>query len=171
MVAVPQTLCAICGTALATTRDHVPPKGIFPKPRPALVTVPACFACNNSGSQFDEAFLVHLSMHVGIENAHSKRLCHNHTVRALAHNRRLLNEINLNSEPLLFSTPSGIVWGVGRKVLWNSRAHDAVVERTIRGLYYHHFNEILGSKAIVRVQWLRRFPPDVVEYGQVRSLL
>jgi hypothetical protein len=31
-----------------------------------------------------------------------------------------------------------------------------VIERMIRGLYYHHYNEILGEKVICRVQWLKQ---------------
>ena len=27
-------LCALCGDNLATTMDHIPPRGIYPKPRP-----------------------------------------------------------------------------------------------------------------------------------------
>jgi hypothetical protein len=37
------------------TLDHIPPIGLFPKPRPAnLITVPCCFKCNNKHSGFDE---------------------------------------------------------------------------------------------------------------------
>lgn len=160
----PRQLCAICGVQPATTRDHVPPRGIFPRPRPNLITVPACFPCNNRGSSHDEAFRVYLNLHVGVEHPSSQVLFHNETLRTLRANRRLLREINAQSDPIWFTTPSGIVWGRGRRVLWNSNAHDAVVERTIRGLYFHHFNEILGERGSVKVQWLRSFPADVVEY-------
>jgi hypothetical protein len=35
--------------------DHVPPKGLFPEPRPDnLIEVPCCFSCNNKHSGFDE---------------------------------------------------------------------------------------------------------------------
>jgi hypothetical protein len=27
----PKELCALCGKNIATTRDHIPPKGIYPK--------------------------------------------------------------------------------------------------------------------------------------------
>ena len=48
--------CVFCG-ALATTRDHVPPQGVFPDPRPTdLITVPACDICNNSTKLDDEYF-------------------------------------------------------------------------------------------------------------------
>lgn len=48
--------CYLCG-APATTSDHIPPRGVFPSPRPAnLITVPACKACNQGCSLDDEYF-------------------------------------------------------------------------------------------------------------------
>ena len=47
--------CIYCG-ALATDRDHVPPKNLFSRPRPTLVTVPSCIACN-SGFGLDDEYL------------------------------------------------------------------------------------------------------------------
>jgi hypothetical protein len=43
--------------------DHVPPKGLFPEPRPNnLITVPCCFQCNNKHSGFDERLRIVASM-------------------------------------------------------------------------------------------------------------
>jgi hypothetical protein len=43
--------------------DHVPPKGLFPKPRPNnLIEVPCCFECNNKHSGFDERLRIYASM-------------------------------------------------------------------------------------------------------------
>ena len=36
--------------------DHVPPKNLFLKPRPSLITVPACRECNSEASLDDEYF-------------------------------------------------------------------------------------------------------------------
>ena len=37
------------------TRDHVPPAGLFPDPKPSnLLTVPCCYQCNNRKSSFEE---------------------------------------------------------------------------------------------------------------------
>jgi hypothetical protein len=45
------------------TRDHVPPSGIFPSPKPSdLISVPCCFACNNQHSGFDERLRIVASM-------------------------------------------------------------------------------------------------------------
>lgn len=36
-------------------RDHVPPAGLFPSPKPSnLIAVPCCFRCNNQHSGFDD---------------------------------------------------------------------------------------------------------------------
>jgi hypothetical protein len=48
--------CYLCGTP-ATTQDHIPPKCMFPKPRPTdLITVPSCCACNDKTKLDDEYF-------------------------------------------------------------------------------------------------------------------
>ena len=48
-------LCIYCGKNPASTRDHVPPKSFFPRPRPAnLITVPSCEDCNNVFGKDDE---------------------------------------------------------------------------------------------------------------------
>jgi hypothetical protein len=47
----------------AFTVDHVPPEGLFPKPRPGnLIEVPCCFVCNNKHSGFDERLRIVASM-------------------------------------------------------------------------------------------------------------
>lgn len=46
--------CGYCGKVRPVTADHVIPKCLFPKPRPAnLVKVPACASCNNEKSKAD----------------------------------------------------------------------------------------------------------------------
>jgi len=64
-----RTHCYSCGVALIAgvnrTVDHVPPKGLFSKPRPNnLLTVPACLSCNNSKSDDDEFFRLLATMGV-----------------------------------------------------------------------------------------------------------
>ena len=64
-----QEHCYLCGTPVRNyslrhgespppdfrTRDHVPPGGLFPSPKPSnLISVPCCFRCNNQHSGFDE---------------------------------------------------------------------------------------------------------------------
>src|ERR1700730_16699359 len=49
--------CAYCGEWREITRDHVPSRSLFSKPRPSdLITVPSCYPCNNGVSRDDEYF-------------------------------------------------------------------------------------------------------------------
>jgi hypothetical protein len=45
------------------TMDHVPPKGLFPDPKPSnLLTLPCCYECNNGKSSFDEKLRILATM-------------------------------------------------------------------------------------------------------------
>lgn len=55
-----RTSCYLCGVALDdrnTTRDHVPPKGLFPRPFiDEPIIVPCCSSCNGGKSRDEEFF-------------------------------------------------------------------------------------------------------------------
>jgi len=66
-------LCAYCGKS-ASTRDHIPPKSLFPKPRPKnLITVPSCFDFNSQFQKDDDYFWLNLSIRQ--ENAKNDAAC------------------------------------------------------------------------------------------------
>lgn len=61
-------LCALCGENPATTKDHIPPQGIYPKPRDNDInfnTVPAYSNCNNGAAVEDEEFKVLMGFTTG----------------------------------------------------------------------------------------------------------
>ena len=48
-------LCVYCQSQKDLTRDHIPPRSFFPKPRPTnLITVPCCIECHRGFTQDDE---------------------------------------------------------------------------------------------------------------------
>lgn len=152
-------LCAICGIKEATTLDHLPPKGIFPKPRPSnLIKVPACAECNNHSSELDEAFRMYLALHVSHFADESTAAYFEDALRTYNHNKKLQQEIMGHAKFVDFKTASGDYVGQGMKILWNSKAHDAVIERMARGLYFHHFREVLPPGTQVAPKWLNK--PD-----------
>ena len=154
-------LCAICGLEKASTLDHIPPKSIFPKPRPALITVPACIKCNNAASKDDEAFRVFLSLHVGIESPQTQALWENEALRSTRHNRRLYNYLTQTAKRVALRTKSGIIIGAATAIRWEGKVHDRTIEKMIRGLYFHHFGEILGNRVKIKVHWLRNINEEI----------
>lgn len=154
--------CAICGRREGTTRDHVPPKAIFPKPRPNnLVTVPACPECNNGASDSDDLFKVYLSMQAAGNNEIARRLFQEKTVRTLQRNQSLLAAIQQEATGVEVLNNQGQL-ETRTGVLWNSVAHDAVIERTIRGLYYYHSETPVPHDAKLSVQWLHGVPEEIL---------
>jgi hypothetical protein len=155
-------LCAICGERDGTTRDHVPPKAIFPKPRPNnLVTVPACLECNNGASDNDDLFKVFLSLQAAGNNEIARRLFQEKTVRTLKRSQSLLALILEEAKELqIINNQGNIETRTG--ILWNSAAHDAVMERTIRGLYFHHSGSPIPIDTNLAVQWLHGVPEEIL---------
>src|SRR5438105_6810660 len=57
--------CIYCGADKELTVDHVPPKLLLTRPYPEnLITVPACFPCNQSFQKDDEYMRTMLSIDV-----------------------------------------------------------------------------------------------------------
>jgi hypothetical protein len=55
--------CVLCGRFGPVTREHVPPRALFLKPRPQnTITVPLCEPCNGASKLDDEYFRLHVTM-------------------------------------------------------------------------------------------------------------
>lgn len=156
-------VCAYCGSPSPTTRDHIPPKAVFPAPRPLdLITVPSCHACNQGASKSDELFRTYLSLRVGVDTPLTGLLW-SQALDGIRHNRRLHRRILQGLQPLWLTTPAGVTHGRSHGGSWDPDAHDPTIERMIRGLYFHHYDEVLGPRVRVNVYWYRALEPSVLE--------
>jgi hypothetical protein len=145
--------CAICGTRDATGRDHVPPRCIFSRPWPSdLITVLACDECNGGSSPNDEEFKVGLSLLAGVDTPTTLALWKQSAMRTFGHNRRLHREVLSRFVKIDVRSQGGIYLRTDDAVLVPKKGIHAVLVRTIRGLYYHHFGEALGARARCDVQ-------------------
>lgn len=143
--------CAYCG-APATTRDHVPPRSLFPKPRPQnLITVPSCPKCNNAQSRNDELFRIALVLRDGVlQNAKATEIARS-AIRGLSRDesaglRRSILQTFQRGESVAGAGPAA-----GEALLYSvplSRI-TAVSDRITRGLYYHHFRKRVPTGYLV----------------------
>lgn len=148
----------------ATTSEHVPPKAIFMQPRPSdLITVPACFACNNRSSAIEEEFAVYLAMLVSHPSEPTWLLWRKRALRTLRHNRRLAERIKETLQSVAVRSPTGLHLGEIGAFTIPARVYRTVIEKTIRGLYYHHFGESLGRSALVRASMSRGLTVEAIE--------
>lgn len=160
MEKITHVTCTICGINEATTADHLPPKSIFPKPRPNnLITVPSCASCNNDASDLDETFRLYLALHVGDQGDELTSKYFQEALKTFRHNKRLQREIlgNAKSIDSIISNEKSI------KILWNSKAHDAVIERMVRGLYFYHFGEVLHADAQISPKWFNQLSEELIQ--------
>ena len=154
--------CVFCAERPGTTRDHVPAKNLFVSPRPQLITVPACDTCNGSMSELEEQFRVYIGAKMGIDTAASAAFWRQGGFRSVINNRRLLREL-LSGAPLWIRSSNTGEFEPSRTYRWPRNIHDRVIAKITRGLYYHHFREVLSPGTTVEVSFLNRLPEEILE--------
>jgi hypothetical protein len=137
--------CVFCGQT-ATTRDHVPPKGVFLDPLPTdIVTVPACATCNHSTKLDDEYFRVLIGTQ-GYWTVDGARLWKDKVVgssfRRSPKFRRMLarNIFELSPEHRRPDLPGGV-----KAIGFERQRIDHVLRKIVLGLYWHHVKKRLPT--------------------------
>ena len=105
-------------------------------------------------SGLDERFKVFLGLTVGyhLDGDKSYRLP---VQRTLAHNHRWCSEILKSMQHVVLRDPVNLASQPAIAIRLDQTAHDIVVERTVRGLYFHHMGKILGNQSALTVRWCR----------------
>lgn len=161
-----KTKCAYCGSNNPKTKDHIPPKGLYPKPLPKnLITVPCCKSCHKGTSEDDLYFrsvLLTASNLVSDEKA-MKQL--DHAVKSLAQPKRAkLANFIVNSivEPEIVSE-AGIILGKQLALKIDHDRIERVLVRIIRGLYYNELGKPLPEGCNVFAQ--------IDQFGKIANTL
>jgi hypothetical protein len=149
--------CIYCsGRGFVPTKDHVPPKCLFPKPRPRLITVPACPTCNQSFKLDDEYFRLMLAGEHAYRDPVATKLW---TERVMPHTGVGLRMSLLSqARPCNIRTPGGLYIGKAIQIGFDSSRIKRVVERIATGLLWHHYQQKVISEAIIETH----FMPDLV---------
>ena len=132
-------ICVYCGKKLLLTKDHIPPKNLYSKPRPSnLITVPCCEKCNLQASKDDEYFRLNIIMRDKIEGVSEAESLQGAVFRSL--NRKeagglkqdLINRIDV--EPSF--TSSGIFTGLRNIYEVDFSRLGRVAKRTVAGIIF-----------------------------------
>jgi hypothetical protein len=132
--------CAYCG-APATSRDHVPPKNLFPGIKLNLITVPACERHNNERAGLDEQFREIVSLAVGVLTDEQRALWAQ-SLKALNRASSRKARIIESARPVLGTDQTA--------VLLDGTVISEMAERLVRGLYWHHFQSRLSDNVQIR---------------------
>lgn len=144
-------LCIYCQTTREETRDHVPPKGLFPKPCPSnMITVPSCEKCNSSFAMDDEYFL-NIALEWSASNSRAGSQIAAKLLRSMKRKKsyQYWQSFFAKTKPVEVRFPSGSVENSLEFRLVGNRIFP-VINRIIRGLYYEITNTALPVNACVQ---------------------
>lgn len=151
--------CVYCGEFKGTTKDHVIPKSLFTRPYPSnLITVPACFSCNNAKS-LDDDFLRDLltTDFIGSHSPVAQKIFETKVMSSAAQDSSLLVRTVLSQgrlEP--FFSKGGVYLGTYPTVTIDEKRVSRMFHRIARGLYYDATKQRLPEGYTVEV--LRHLP-------------
>jgi len=147
-------VCSICGKEEELTREHIPPKGIFLKPRPKnTITVFSCEKCNHDTKLDDEYFRFWVTAGAH-PNSKLGDVWKNKVVgSSFKRSPALLKKIQDDHKSLLEHHSRTPLKTYDNKIVPDellSRCYMVDVERVnrvackiVKGLYFHHFSKPL----------------------------
>jgi len=142
--------CAYCGKP-ATTLDHVPPQGLFAKPRVGLIKVPACQECNNLASRDDE-FLKRLSLTLGADRSQDAVQASQSVLRSLQYPeaQKMKEDLYGTIRPVQLPSSTGLSrLESSFKMTLDGERMGRIIRKVVRGLYFHVKGKRLPSKYLV----------------------
>ena len=152
--------CVYCGRKEPKDRDHIPPKNLFPPPRPSnLITVPSCRRCNREASLDDEYFRLMLTMRdSAYEHPAAKEAWRSAMSRlARTESRGFRNSVLSSVREVELRTLMGIYLGAKRAYDVDFGRLETVADRVCRGLFFHHFGRRLPPSCSSKAMVLDRF--------------
>ena len=139
--------CAFCGIVKPITRDRVPPKNLFPKPRSSkLITVPSCEDCRIGWSDDDEYFRLHAISSTAAGKTSAQKIARKFEdslgkPNKVGYKRMLLASL---CEVPVYSS-GGIYLGHSDAVKDDDKRIRRVMRRIVSGLFYHERGKRLPS--------------------------
>jgi len=142
--------CVYCG-GMADTMDHIPPKSLFQKPRPPLITVPACKRCNSEASLDDEYFRNALIIDHRIEKLQGTQQVREAFKRSVRRSEApgLQNSLINNLRRVSLISPTGLYKGQGGALKFDFSRMSKVLIRIVKGLFFHELKRCLPSDCLI----------------------
>ena len=134
--------CYYCGNP-STSKEHLPPKCIFPDPRPStLITVPSCNLHNSKQSKDDEYFRWVITT-ASAESEVAENLIMKKVIPQFKRKPKLLHDIFSNKRSIPLYTKIGIFAGYSPGFEIDSHRFQKSINKITRGLFFYHQKEIL----------------------------
>lgn len=149
--------CIYCGKS-ANTREHIPARNLFSSTKDvSFVTVPSCLSCNQ-GFELDEEYFRNLLVSILYEKSTiATQLLDGSVGRSIKRKpnlgRKMFNQMSLVD----VYSKSGILLGKKTGLQMTKDDHKRifnVLDKYIKGLFYHHFKQVIPEKWGIEHHWL-----------------
>jgi hypothetical protein len=152
-----RTLCIYCGNKPGITKDHVPPKNLFPKPRPTnMVTVPCCDECQNKYKKDEDVFVAWINFGPAGVTKQGKALWDQKLKRTYKKDLGVKKVIANSFKQINLVTPGGIYLGKKLVVLIDQKRLTNVLKKIIRGLFWVEYKVRLPDKIPINIIGIRK---------------
>jgi hypothetical protein len=149
-------ICYLCGVEGATTKDHIPPRGIFPKePKGQLITVNAHKHCNEKFQQDDELFR-NVIIAASNRTNEGKKAWEEQVVSSWKSNPGAKKDLNNLLIPSYVHDIKNNFFIPCQDLGLDYELFKRQIIRWTRGLYFKQFNKALSQDCLIDVQ---RLPP------------
>lgn len=131
--------CIYCGICENMTDDHIPPKALFPEPRPSnMLTVPCCKKCNKSFSKDDEYFRTTLVSQASVWSDPNVQVVNEKLLRSMSRPEAaaMARAIRKSLHVVDVTSHGGIYLGRSPAMMVNADRINRVTDRIARGLFY-----------------------------------
>lgn len=159
--------CCYCDQRAGTTKDHVPPRNLFPEPRPSdLITVPACEVCHSDAwSKNDEYFRLKVCLSEEVGGHPQAQKVADKALRSLLRPQAsgFRAQMKKDTKKMWIRSPGGIMRQALTYEVDPDRI-DSTIERVTRGLHFHERGQRLSVDARIEIfSRVRRYPADVLK--------
>jgi hypothetical protein len=152
-------LCYLCGKAGADTRDHIPPRDLFPEePTGQLITVPAHYNCNHCFHKEDELFRNLIAV-ASTRTPEGYRAWREQVVPSWQANPGAKKDLQkrLTSVWIKDAVSGGLLLSPAMKQ--DVELVQRQIDRWMRGLFYHKFKEPMPPSW--RIEGKKLNPPEI----------
>ena len=167
-------VCAYCGRKRKLTRDHIPPRNLFPEPRPGdLITVPSCRECNHSAGLDDEYFRMVVVMREDAGGHYGARQSWEKVRRSLRRPEAqgLRASVLRSMHPVMLRSAGGLYLGKWMGITVDAERVNRVAARIVRGLFYHESGHRLPDTYEAFAEVDPMFEPEELGSGDTVRVL
>ena len=149
-------MCVYCGDKPGSTRDHVPPQNLFPKPKPAnMVTVPCCKECQARFKKDEDVFMAWITFGPAGVSPTGKLLWEQKLKRTYKKDLGLKNVIARSFKNARLQTPGGIYLGEKLAISIDRERRNNVLRKIVRGLFWVEHKERLPTEVPIEIYGIK----------------